>query len=131
MAQVKLTINGRSYSVACGDGQESHIEGLAADIDARVHQLSEQFGAIGEGRLLVMTALLLADELHEATNGGAASAAGASADDSGEANGKASEALEAKAAALKSEEQRLGELAEKLDQYAEKLEAIAARLVEA
>jgi len=127
MAQVKLTINGRSYSVACGDGQEEHIEGLAADIDARIHQLSEQLGAIGEGRLLVMTALLLADELHEARDG----KPGASAAAPAKANGEAGKALDAKAAALKSEEQRLGELAEKLDQYAEKLEAIAARLVEA
>ena len=131
MAQVSLTINGRTYSVACGDGQEAHIQGLAQDLDQRVHDLSNQLGAIGEGRLLVMAALLLADELSEAKAGNGAGAKGSSSKDAGAADGQAAEALEKRAAALREEEERLSELARQLDQYAEKLEAIAAKLVEA
>ena len=36
MAEVKLTINGRSYTVACDDGQEAHLRHLAGHIDQRV-----------------------------------------------------------------------------------------------
>ncbi len=132
MPQVNLTINGRSYSVACGDGQEAHIEALAADLDRRIHALSEQLGSIGEARLLVMAALLVADELHDAKSGKGANAPSEAAD------GKAGEeleslrgALEEKAKTLQEEETRLNEMADKLDQHARKLEAIAARLVDA
>ncbi len=130
MAQVDLMINGRSYSVACGDGQESHIKKLAADIDSRVHQLAEQLGAVGEARLLVMAALLMADELQDAKSGGGDSAAGKDAAGKA-AGGEGGADLDEKAQALEAEEKRLNELADKLDQYAEKLESIAARLVEA
>jgi cell division protein ZapA len=123
MSQVNLTINGRSYSVSCGDGEEAYIQSLAADIDQRVQTLVEQLGAVGEARLLVMTALLVADELAEARGekgGGAPSL-----------DGEVSKDLKKKAAELEAEEKRLNEVAAQLDRYAEKLEAIAAKLVDA
>lgn len=66
MAQVAVTINGRSYEVACDDGQEDHLVRLASYIDKKVAELVTSVGQIGDTRLLVMSALLLADELSEA-----------------------------------------------------------------
>lgn len=65
MAEVVVTINKRSYSVACDDGQEPHLRKLAAALNKRVEQLVEQMGQLGEQRLLLMAGLLLADEMHE------------------------------------------------------------------
>ena len=66
MGQVAVTINGRSYEVACDDGQEDHLVRLASYIDKKVAELVTSVGQIGDTRLLVMSALLLADELSEA-----------------------------------------------------------------
>jgi cell division protein ZapA len=65
MAQVDVTINDRSYRIACDDGQEEHLTRLAAYIDGRVQELTESVGQVGESRLLVMASLLVADELSE------------------------------------------------------------------
>lgn len=66
MGQVAVTVNGRSYDVACDDGQEEHVTRLAAYIDKRAEEIAKTVGAVGEGRLLVMTSLLVADELADA-----------------------------------------------------------------
>ena len=65
MAQVTVTIAGRSYRMACGDGDETRLEGLAAMFDARIEELRSAFGEIGDMRLHVMAALTVADELDE------------------------------------------------------------------
>ena len=66
MAQVSVTINGRVYRMACDDGQEDHLVRLARELDARIGKLRESFGEIGDTRLTVMAALVVADELSEA-----------------------------------------------------------------
>jgi len=66
MAQVSVTINGRVYRMACDDGQEDHLTRLARELDARIARLRESFGEIGDTRLTVMAALMVADELAEA-----------------------------------------------------------------
>jgi cell division protein ZapA len=66
MAQVSVRINGRQYQVACEDGQEAHLDKLAAYIDQRVSELVKDVGQVGDARLLVMSALLIADELADA-----------------------------------------------------------------
>jgi cell division protein ZapA len=79
MAQVSVTINGRSYPVACDEGEEQRIRDLARMIDGKVNNFARQVGQAGEARLLVLAALVLADELAEAhetlRNGGAQSQA--------------------------------------------------------
>ena len=65
MAQVEVTINGRNYQIACDDGQEAHLAQLGEYIDKRVQELVSAVGQVGDSRLLVMTSLLLADELSE------------------------------------------------------------------
>ena len=63
MAQVTMQINGKPYSVGCEDGQERHLIDLAKLFDEQVRQVSQDVGNLGETRLFLMGALLLADEL--------------------------------------------------------------------
>ena len=65
MAHVSVTIDGRQYRMACEDGQETHLMGLAEDLDRRIEGLRTRFGEIGDTRLVVMAALTVADELAE------------------------------------------------------------------
>ncbi|HET7910741.1 MAG TPA: cell division protein ZapA [Pseudolabrys sp.] len=67
MAQVNATIAGRQFRLACEDGQEEQLQALAHDIDQRIIDLRRKFGEIGDTRLTVMAALMLADELVEVT----------------------------------------------------------------
>ena len=67
MSQVNATIAGRQFRLACEDGQEEQLQTLAHDIDQRIIDLRRKFGEIGDTRLTVMAALMLADELVEAT----------------------------------------------------------------
>jgi cell division protein ZapA len=52
--------------MACDDGQEDHLVRLGRELDARIGRLRESFGEIGDTRLTVMAALVIADELSEA-----------------------------------------------------------------
>ena len=65
MAQVSVTINGRQVRMACEDGQEDHLANLARELDSRIAGLRAKFGEIGDSRLTVMAALMIADELEE------------------------------------------------------------------
>src|ERR1700730_4144047 len=66
MAHVSVTINSRQYRMACDDGQEQHLARLAQDLDRRIAELRTSFGEIGDMRITVMAALVLAEELSEA-----------------------------------------------------------------
>ncbi|MBL8568591.1 MAG: cell division protein ZapA [Phreatobacter sp.] len=63
MAHVSVTINGRQFRMACDDGQEDHLLRLAAEVNEKVDQLKGAFGEIGDTRLTVMAAIMVADEL--------------------------------------------------------------------
>ena len=65
MGQVSVSINGRQYRMACEDGQENHLTRLAQELDQRIAGLRRDFGEIGDMRLTVMAALIVADELVE------------------------------------------------------------------
>jgi cell division protein ZapA len=65
MAHVQVTIAGRSYRMACGDGEEGHLLELAAAFDGKIQELRGSFGEIGDMRLHVMAALTMADDLIE------------------------------------------------------------------
>ena len=66
MPQVNVTIAGKAYRMACGDGEEAHLEGLAAAYDEKIAEMRAAFGEIGDMRLHVMAALMIADEAGEA-----------------------------------------------------------------
>jgi cell division protein ZapA len=68
MATVNATIAGRQFRLACEDGQEEHLQTLARDVDERIEGLRKQFGEIGDTRLTVMAALMVADEMSEAAH---------------------------------------------------------------
>ena len=66
MAQINIDVNGRPYAVGCEDGQEPHLMELARMFDHQVRQVSQDMGQLGDTRLFLMGALLLADELADA-----------------------------------------------------------------
>jgi cell division protein ZapA len=68
MAQVNVEVNGRPYAVGCEDGQEAHLQEIAKLFDHQVRQVSQDMGQLGDTRLFLMGALLLADELYDIRN---------------------------------------------------------------
>lgn len=96
MATVTVDVNGRPYAVGCADGQEERVRILAKQFDNQVRAVAQDVGHVGDLRLFLMSALILADELHEArlASGGVATAPAAAASDG------VAEALNAVAARL-------------------------------
>ncbi len=66
MAQVSVTISGKTYRMACDDGQEAHLGALAEYLDKTIERLRTEFGEIGDQRLTVMAAITMADQKSEA-----------------------------------------------------------------
>lgn len=117
MPQVNVTIAGKAYRMACGEGEEPHLEELARFYDSKIDEMRQAFGEIGDMRLHVMAALMVADEMTEMR--------------------KRIASLEQQLAALQgdagSADQRAGELEEKaaaaLVAAAERIEGIAKSLL--
>jgi cell division protein ZapA len=65
LAQLAITINGRTYQIACEEGKEARLQEIGAYVDKRVQELVASVGQIGDTRLLVMASLLIADELSD------------------------------------------------------------------
>ena len=65
MAQLSLKINGYAYTVGCVDGQEDHLRAMSAEVEDRMGRIKAMGGQSGEARMLVLAALLMADELHD------------------------------------------------------------------
>jgi cell division protein ZapA len=65
LAQVTVRVGGYSHPVSCEDGQEAHLIALAGEVDRRVASVKTMGGSYGEPRLLLLAALLLADEVHD------------------------------------------------------------------
>jgi len=66
MPQVVVTIDGKTYRMACAEGEEGHLAELAADVDGKIAELRDSFGQIGDLRLTVMAAIMASDQLFEA-----------------------------------------------------------------
>ncbi len=66
MAQLTVQVNGKPYIVGCEDGEEAHLTALTALIDEKVRAAAPGGGQLGETRLMLLGALILADELSEA-----------------------------------------------------------------
>ena len=71
MGQVTLSLNGRTYRLRCGEGQEPRLVEMAEVVRAKLDGLVAEFGQAGDDRLLLMAALLLADELTDLKGQGA------------------------------------------------------------
>ena len=63
MAQVDITVNNQNFLIACEDVQEDRLLDLSKIVDDKVGELAAQVGQVGQTRLLVMAALVIADEL--------------------------------------------------------------------
>lgn len=66
MPEVNVEINGRKYRMACEDGQEAHLHGLAERFNKHIETFKGDFGEIGDNRLTVMAGIAVLDELAEA-----------------------------------------------------------------
>jgi cell division protein ZapA len=108
MGQVTVTINGRPYDIACDDGQEEHVNGLASYLDERVGELAGSIGQVGDARLLVMASLVIIDELVEAVREIEAMKSRTEAETEAQVMARESEGIEALAS-------RLEELAARLE----------------
>jgi cell division protein ZapA len=66
MGQVVVTVNGRQFPINCDDGQEPRIRRLAQYVDAKIGEFARTLGQVGEARLILLAALVIADELSDA-----------------------------------------------------------------
>lgn len=119
MPHVTVTIAGRPYRMACGEGEERHLEELARIVDGKVGELRKSFGEIGDQRITVMAALTLADELAEARRRIAALEA------------EKLNLLEAHKAAATAGDDQTGSIAEALSQAAARIEGVSHELTSA
>lgn len=65
MGKVSLDINGRKYAMGCEDGEEERLYRLGQKLDDRVTQMANQFGQIGDLKLLVMAGITMMDEVED------------------------------------------------------------------
>ena len=65
MPEITVNINDQNYAIVCDPGEENHLKQLSSKIDTKVRELTGRFGKIGETRLMVMAALLIADEVQD------------------------------------------------------------------
>lgn len=120
MPLVNVMVNNKAYTIACDEGEEDHLRQLAATVDGKVRELLSSVGNVGDTRLLLMAALLIADEHH----GGRGEADHHGADHHGTENHVRGE-LEARIKAAEDQ------AALAMEQTAAKLERIAASLAAA
>ena len=65
MAELNLMINGRSFGISCDDGQEQRVIDLGHYVDSRLKDIARAGAANNETHLLVLTALMLTDEIFD------------------------------------------------------------------
>ena len=65
MPEVNVSINNRDYSLDCDEGQEKRLVEIAKYVDARLSDIAQAGAATNESHLLVLTALVLADEVFD------------------------------------------------------------------
>lgn len=68
MGQVLVKVNGREFPLSCDDGQEPRIRRLAQYVDSKVAEFVRSNGQVGEARLILLAAILIADELSDAND---------------------------------------------------------------
>lgn len=62
MAEVQISIGGRTFEVACQDGEEQYLHSAAKMLDDEAQVLADQVGRMPEARMLLMAGLMLADK---------------------------------------------------------------------
>jgi len=64
-AMVDLTIAGRTYQVACREGEEDNLRAAARLVDGKAREALAGLGTLSEARQFLFAALLLADQMIE------------------------------------------------------------------
>ena len=64
MVNVNVNFNGRDYLLACEEGQEEDLQKLTEELGKKFNQLKKDLGNLGEGKLLLITAIQVIDELY-------------------------------------------------------------------
>ena len=64
MVNVNVNFNGRDYLLACEEGQEEDLQKLTEELSKKFNQLKKDLGNLGEGKLLLITAIQVIDELY-------------------------------------------------------------------
>ena len=62
MPQVEIAIGGRTFEVACQEGEEHFLHSAADMLDTEASHLAGQIGRVPEARMLLMAGLMLADK---------------------------------------------------------------------
>ena len=62
MPEVNIQIGGRTFAVACQDGEEHFLHSAADLLDNEAKVLMEQIGRLPEALMLLMAGLMLADK---------------------------------------------------------------------
>ena len=62
---VDLTIAGRTYQVACREGEEENLRAAARLVDGKSREALAGLGTLSEARQFLFAALLLADQIVE------------------------------------------------------------------
>src|SRR5471030_784781 len=111
MPLVNVMVNSRAYTIACDEGEEDHLKQLASVVDIKAREVLGSVGQVGDARMLLMAALLIADEHNELA-------------------GKPGHEDEKKSLHLRAE-QAESDAADALEAASKRLEDIAARLAHA
>lgn len=120
MPEVTIEVGGRRYRVGCGEGEEAHVTRMAAMIDAEAETLARTLGQMPEGRLLLMSALLLADKLDEAAKAvSAAERRAVNAEKLADSRGAPSDLFS---------DEREAEIARSLDALTDRIDALTGRV---
>jgi cell division protein ZapA len=67
MAEAAISLNGRIYRFTCADGDLARLHQLSDIVRAKLETLVAEYGQVGDDRLLLLSALLIADDMLEAT----------------------------------------------------------------
>ena len=62
MPEVPIQIGGRTFNVACQEGEEHFLHSAANLLDNEAKSLMDQIGRLPESRMLLMAGLMLADK---------------------------------------------------------------------
>ena len=62
MANVNIKFNNKDYLLSCDDGQEENLVELANHLNLKYTELNQNLGNIGENKLLLITAIKMADD---------------------------------------------------------------------
>lgn len=69
MPKIKLKIGDRPYEISCNNGDEERITKLAAVLDGRVSGVAKSLGQASENMILVVTCLMMEDEISKLSQG--------------------------------------------------------------